>query len=334
MAGDELYRIADHSHVWVIADVAEADIGSIKVGTPVTVILRADPSQPVRGAVTFIYPELRPETRTFRCASSFPIRSSADSCTPTWSFRPAGEAVIAADDVIDSGTRQVVLVARAMAVSSPCSEARPSRRGGYVGYRRPEAGRGGRDLGELPDRRRGNLKARCKPSASGRRSHDRRTHSLVARNVFLVGFATILLRSPDLCRFAVPLVRSDLSDVQVIVYTEYLGQAPRVWNRCYQLYGDANLAEDRAWCVASPFRRLLRLCDLRGRHRSLLGALARARKSELGCAALADRRDAESRTRRDRRGVGLPICGARRTDESSRAPYRPRLVHPIWTGQG
>jgi membrane fusion protein, copper/silver efflux system len=62
MAGDELYRIADHSHVWVIADVAGADIGSIKVGTPVTVTLRADSTRPVRGTVTFVYPEL--ETRT------------------------------------------------------------------------------------------------------------------------------------------------------------------------------------------------------------------------------------------------------------------------------
>ena len=32
-AGDELYRIADHSHVWVIADVAESDLPSIKIGT-------------------------------------------------------------------------------------------------------------------------------------------------------------------------------------------------------------------------------------------------------------------------------------------------------------
>ena len=45
MAGDELYRIADHSHVWVIADVAEADIGSIEVGTPGNVTLRADPAR-------------------------------------------------------------------------------------------------------------------------------------------------------------------------------------------------------------------------------------------------------------------------------------------------
>jgi membrane fusion protein, copper/silver efflux system len=33
MPGDELYRIADHSHVWIIADVAEGDLAAIKVGT-------------------------------------------------------------------------------------------------------------------------------------------------------------------------------------------------------------------------------------------------------------------------------------------------------------
>ena len=43
-AGDELYRIADHSHVWVIADVAEADIASIEVGMPATVTFAADPT--------------------------------------------------------------------------------------------------------------------------------------------------------------------------------------------------------------------------------------------------------------------------------------------------
>ena len=33
-AGDELYRIADHSHVWVIADVAEADLASGQASAP------------------------------------------------------------------------------------------------------------------------------------------------------------------------------------------------------------------------------------------------------------------------------------------------------------
>jgi membrane fusion protein, copper/silver efflux system len=48
----------------VIADVAEPDIASIKVGMPVTLTLRAMPTAPVEGKVSFIYPELSAETRT------------------------------------------------------------------------------------------------------------------------------------------------------------------------------------------------------------------------------------------------------------------------------
>jgi membrane fusion protein, copper/silver efflux system len=40
-AGDELYRIADHTHLWVIADVAESDLSAIKIGTSATVTVRA-----------------------------------------------------------------------------------------------------------------------------------------------------------------------------------------------------------------------------------------------------------------------------------------------------
>src|SRR5437016_3009140 len=58
-AGDELYRIADHSHVWVIADVAEGDLSAIRIGTRATVMVRAYMTQPIEGEVTFIYPELR-----------------------------------------------------------------------------------------------------------------------------------------------------------------------------------------------------------------------------------------------------------------------------------
>ena len=64
VAGDQLYRIADHTSVWVIADVAEFDIAEIEVGMPLTVTLRAMATEPVEGKVTFIYPELNAETRT------------------------------------------------------------------------------------------------------------------------------------------------------------------------------------------------------------------------------------------------------------------------------
>lgn len=119
MAGDELFRIADHSHVWVIAEVAEADIASITVGMPATVRLRAFPGSPHEGTVTFIYPEMiKPETRT--------ISVRIELANPDGQMKPGmyadvvfhagsdGVAVAAVPDsaIIDSGTRQVVLVAK------------------------------------------------------------------------------------------------------------------------------------------------------------------------------------------------------------------------------
>src|SRR5262249_26454704 len=59
VAGDELYRIADLSRLWVIADVAEADLAVIKQGMRAAVTFRAYPRQPVEGEVTFIYPEVK-----------------------------------------------------------------------------------------------------------------------------------------------------------------------------------------------------------------------------------------------------------------------------------
>ena len=117
MAGDELYRIADHSRVWVIADVAESDIAEIKVGMPVTVTLRAARADPVEGKVTFIYPELNPDTRTIPVRIELP---NPDGLMKTAMyadvvFRTEGaEAVAAVPDsaVIDSGARQVVIVAK------------------------------------------------------------------------------------------------------------------------------------------------------------------------------------------------------------------------------
>jgi Cu(I)/Ag(I) efflux system membrane fusion protein len=118
MPGDELYRIADLSTIWVIAEVAERDIGSIAVGTSGTVTFRAFSSQPIEGRVAFIYPEMKQETRTARVRIELPNpdgRLKPDMYADVV-FRAGAEAtpVIAVPDssVIDSGTRQLVLVTR------------------------------------------------------------------------------------------------------------------------------------------------------------------------------------------------------------------------------
>jgi Cu(I)/Ag(I) efflux system membrane fusion protein len=117
-AGDELYRIADHTHLWVIADVAERDLSAIKIGTRATVSVRAYMAQLIEGQVTFIYPELNAETRTARVRIEIPnpdgrfkIDMYADVVFQTGDDETPVTAV-PASAVIDSGTRQVVLISK------------------------------------------------------------------------------------------------------------------------------------------------------------------------------------------------------------------------------
>ena len=118
MAGDELYRIADHSHVWVIADVAEADLAAASIGTRATVTYRANLTQPVEGEVTFIYPELRSQTRTGRVRIEVPNpdgRLKIEMYADVVFHAGADERPVIAlptSAVIDSGSRQVALIAR------------------------------------------------------------------------------------------------------------------------------------------------------------------------------------------------------------------------------
>jgi Cu(I)/Ag(I) efflux system membrane fusion protein len=118
-AGDELFRIADHSRVWVVAEVAEADIAEIKLGMRATVTLRAFVTEPHEGVVAFIYPEMmKPETRTVSVRIELP--------NPDGELKPgmyadvvfhAGEGetpttAVPDSAIIDSGARQVVFVAK------------------------------------------------------------------------------------------------------------------------------------------------------------------------------------------------------------------------------
>jgi Cu(I)/Ag(I) efflux system membrane fusion protein len=138
MPGDELYRIADHSHVWIIADVAEGDLAAIKVGTRARVSVRAYMAEPIEGEVTFIYPVLRAETRTARVRIEVPNpdgRLKIDMYADVVFLTGADEApvlAVSASAVIDSGTRQIVLVARGEGRFEPRPVKLGRRGDGYV----------------------------------------------------------------------------------------------------------------------------------------------------------------------------------------------------------
>src|SRR5262249_33597696 len=137
-AGDELYRIADHSQLWIMADVAEADLPTIKIGTRTKVTVRAYAADPIEGQVTFIYPELRAETRTARVRIEEPnpdgLRNTDMYADVVFEAGASEQPVIAvpASAVIDSGTRQVVLVAKGEGRFEPRPVKLGRRGNGYV----------------------------------------------------------------------------------------------------------------------------------------------------------------------------------------------------------
>jgi len=117
-AGDELFRIADLSHIWVVADVPEQDIGLVSVGQPVKVAFRAYPGRTFEGKVTFILHELEAATRTAK------VRIEIGNAEHLIKHEMYADVVIEAgaegepriavpsSAVIDSGNRQVVIVDR------------------------------------------------------------------------------------------------------------------------------------------------------------------------------------------------------------------------------
>lgn len=65
-AGKPIFTVADISTLWVIANVPEAQVGSLRVGTPAEVRAAALSDSVIAGRVTYIDPVLNTETRTAR----------------------------------------------------------------------------------------------------------------------------------------------------------------------------------------------------------------------------------------------------------------------------
>lgn len=115
MPGEMLYQVADLSSVWVIADVFEQDIGSVKLGSKATVQINAYSGKSFIGTVTYIYPTLKAETRTVpvRIELANPgllLKPSMFAQVELSTVSHAKAVSVPLSAVIDSGTRQIVLV--------------------------------------------------------------------------------------------------------------------------------------------------------------------------------------------------------------------------------
>jgi membrane fusion protein, copper/silver efflux system len=123
MPGEALYKIADLSSIWLIADIFEQDMGLVRQGQPATIRVAAYPERVFQGKVSFIYPTVTAETRTAKVRIE--LRNSGNLLKPAMyaSVELAssqGRRLTVPDSaVLDSGPRQIVLVQRGEGLFEP-----------------------------------------------------------------------------------------------------------------------------------------------------------------------------------------------------------------------
>jgi Cu(I)/Ag(I) efflux system membrane fusion protein len=114
MPGEKLFDVADLSTVWVIADVYEYELSSIRVGETASISLSYIPGKEFKSKIDYVYPTLSGETRTARVRFSIP--NPDDRLKPQMystveiKINLGSKLAIPDDAVIDTGTRQIVYV--------------------------------------------------------------------------------------------------------------------------------------------------------------------------------------------------------------------------------
>jgi Cu(I)/Ag(I) efflux system membrane fusion protein len=113
-AGDVPFEITDLSRVWVQADLYEAELARIPVGTPAELRLQALPGTVVQGRVAFVDPALDPRTRAARLRLEFdnPGGRLKPEMYGEVVLRPAGRValLVPKDAVLDAGAAKVAFV--------------------------------------------------------------------------------------------------------------------------------------------------------------------------------------------------------------------------------
>jgi Cu(I)/Ag(I) efflux system membrane fusion protein len=117
MAGMTLYKIADLSDVWVIADVYQYELAWVKLNQDTETELSYLPGKVLRGKVTYIYPFLNEETKTVKVRIEVPnpkgeIILKPDMYATVNIKSPLVVKAVAVPDqaIIRSGERNIVVV--------------------------------------------------------------------------------------------------------------------------------------------------------------------------------------------------------------------------------
>jgi len=115
-ADSDLYTIVDLSRVWVLADVFEADLSSVRIGQSVRVRLPYAESAPLTARVSYIQPQMDPTTRTMKVrleVANPGLRLKPNMFVDVEFELPGAERLtVPGDAVIDTGGSQMVFVDR------------------------------------------------------------------------------------------------------------------------------------------------------------------------------------------------------------------------------
>lgn len=110
----DLFVIADLDRVWVLAEVPEARMAEVAVGSAATIELPVTGAAPIESTIEFVYPTLSEGTRTLR------VRFAVDNPdgalrpgtygTATFHLQPRDALVVPREAIVDTGTDQHVFV--------------------------------------------------------------------------------------------------------------------------------------------------------------------------------------------------------------------------------
>jgi len=133
--GEKLFDIADLSTVWIVADIYEYELSSLKVGDPATIRLSYFPGKEFRSKIDYLYPTLSGETRTAKARFSIPNEGGRLKpqmfATVEIAVSLGRKLSVPADAVIDTGTRALVYVDRGDGYFEPREVALGARGEGY-----------------------------------------------------------------------------------------------------------------------------------------------------------------------------------------------------------
>lgn len=111
---DTLFDIADLSSLWVLADVYETDLASIRLGLQAEIAVASSPGRKWRGPITYVSPTVEEKTRTIKVRVEVPNPGGLlkpDMFADVFLRSELGVAVLLPEGaVIDAGDRKLVFL--------------------------------------------------------------------------------------------------------------------------------------------------------------------------------------------------------------------------------